>query len=70
MTELPRADATEFFEARMRGLAAVEAAVADPRSEVAREMVEISLWVRGRELRTRVDNETIHRLVAILTGEL
>lgn len=32
--------------------------------------VEISLWVRGRELRTVVDRETLHRIMAILTGEL
>lgn len=32
--------------------------------------VEISLWVRGREIRTVVDDETLHRIMAILTGGL
>ena len=32
-------------------------------------VVEIVLTVRGRELRTMADSETIHRIVSLLIGE-
>jgi hypothetical protein len=32
------------------------------------DAVEISLWVRGREIRTTTDNATVQRIMSILTG--
>jgi hypothetical protein len=32
------------------------------------DAVEISLWVRGREIRTTTDSATVQRIMAILTG--
>jgi hypothetical protein len=32
------------------------------------ELVEISLWVRGREIRTNTEYATVQRIMAILTG--
>lgn len=61
--ELPRAAELNIPEDRAAriGAQAVEAAIMNS--------VEISLWVRGRELRTVVDGETLHRIMALLVGE-
>jgi hypothetical protein len=32
------------------------------------DVIEIALWVRGRELRTSTDSATIERIMRILTG--
>lgn len=67
MNELPKvADylgdpPTPEDRARRAAEQAVARAIADT--------VEISLWVRGREIRTVVDSEMLHRVMAILLGE-
>lgn len=69
--ELPKIDAA--YAEHQRQTAALEGVQAVERElfpgEPGREAVEICLWVRGREIRTIVDNETIHRIVALLVGE-
>jgi hypothetical protein len=72
MNELPNVSDLSDFEEHQRRTAAQEGVQAVERQLFPGEMtnaVEISLWVRGRELRTVVDNETVHRLMAILVGE-
>lgn len=62
---------TTAYERHIRHAAAqaVEQELFPQPNEPGKETVEISLWVRGREIRTLVDNETLHRIVAILLGE-
>ena len=72
MTEMPRV--SDEFAEHQRQTAAREGVQAVERQlfgehEAMTNAVEISLWVRGRELRTTVDSETLHRLMAILVGE-
>lgn len=73
MNELPRAgDLGDEYERHRRasatqvGIEAVEAAI---HGETPTEAVEISIWVRGREIRSTVDSATVARLMAILTGQ-
>ena len=70
MNELPRIADLDAYERHERasapqvGVAAVEKELFNETTDA----VEISLWVRGRELRTTTDSATVARIMAILTG--
>ena len=70
MNELPRVSELDAFERHERasatqvGVSAVEQQLFHETTDA----VEVSLWVRGRELRTTTDSATIARIMAILTG--
>lgn len=72
MNELPRAaDLGEDYERHQRRSAAqvgVEAIERELHNETPTDAVEISIWVRGREIRSTVDSATVQRLFAVLTG--
>jgi hypothetical protein len=67
---LPGVDqASEYREhqgrlAQRAGIEAIERELTGERTDA----VEISLWVRGREIRTTTDDATVRRIMAILTG--
>ena len=70
MNELPRVGELDDFERHQRasaqqvGVAAVEQQLFNETTDA----VEISLWVRGRELRTTTNSATVAQIMAILTG--
>ena len=70
MNELPKVGELDAYERHERasaaqvGVAAVEQQLFNEQTDA----VEISLWVRGRELRTTTDGATVARIMAILTG--
>ena len=77
MNELPKVSDLDSFErpesayerherasAQQIGVGAIEQQLFNETTDV----VEISLWVRGRELRTSTDSATVARIMAILTG--
>ena len=70
MNELPRVGELEAYERHERasaqqvGVGAVEQQLFNETTDA----VEISFWVRGRELRTTTDSATVARIMAILTG--
>jgi hypothetical protein len=72
MNELPRVrELGDEYERHQRhsaaqvGIEAVEQAI---HNETPTDAVEISVWVRGREIRSTVDSATVARIMAILTG--
>ena len=70
MNELPKVSDLDAYERHERasaqqvGVAAVEQQLFAETTDA----VEISLWVRGRELRTTTDRATVARIMALLTG--
>lgn len=75
MNELPKARddfAAAALEEHMRQTARQVGVQAVERELFPQEMhtdaVEVSLWVRGREVRATTDRETVRRIMDILTG--
>jgi hypothetical protein len=70
MNELPHVSDLQDYERHQR-TTAQQAGVAALEHELHGEttdVIEIALWVRGRELRTSTDSATIERIMRILTG--
>lgn len=68
---LPRVGDLNDEYARHQGRSAQQVGIEAVEQEFHGETtnaVEISLWVRGREIRTSVDSGTVHRIMSILTG--